>query len=104
MATVISVNKKEKSRDAGPSKSKRPPLFHKVNYILMVVGIVVLAAGYICLRGGAVEDPNTFTGEIFNVRRLVVSPILILLGLVTEIVAIMWHPKRKNVPDDASKA
>lgn len=104
MATVISVNKKEKPNDTERPKPKRPPLFRKVNYILMIAGIVVLVAGYLCLRGGAVDDPNTFNNEIFDTRRLVVSPILMLLGLVTEIVAIMWHPKQKNIPDDSHKA
>lgn len=76
-----------------PQKAK---LFHTVNYILMGAGLLLLIIGYFCLRGGAVEDPNTFNGEIFNTRRLVVAPILIFLGLVVEIVAIMWHPKAQK--------
>lgn len=103
MATVISVNKKVTPKDTGRPKPKHTPLFHKVNYILMIVGVLVLVAGYICLRGGAVKDPNTFNYKIFNAQRLVVAPILILLGLITEIVAIMWHPKRKNIPEDTPK-
>ena len=43
-------------------------------------------------RRGDVPD-EVFDGEIFNTRRIVVAPILIFLGLVVEIVAIMWHPK-----------
>ena len=73
-------------------RGNRPPLFRKMNYILMGVGALVLVIGYICLSGGKVPD-EVFDGEIFNTRRLVVAPILIFLGLVTEIVAIMWHPK-----------
>ena len=73
-------------------KGNRPPLFRKMNYILMGVGALLLLIGYICLSGGDVPD-DVFDGEIFNTRRIVVAPILIFLGLVTEIVAIMWHPK-----------
>lgn len=73
-------------------KGNRPPLFRKMNYILMGVGALLLLIGYICLGGGDVPD-NVFDGEIFNTRRIVVAPILIFLGLVVEIVAIMWHPK-----------
>ena len=73
-------------------KGNRPPLFRKTNYILMGAGALLLLIGYICLSGGKVPD-EVFDGEIFNTRRLVVAPILIFLGLVTEIVAIMWHPK-----------
>lgn len=73
-------------------RGNRPPLFRKMNYILMGVGALLLIIGYICLSGGDVPD-EVFDGEIFNTRRIVVAPILIFLGLVTEIVAIMWHPK-----------
>ncbi|MBR3559804.1 MAG: DUF3098 domain-containing protein [Bacteroidales bacterium] len=63
-----------------------------MNYILMGVGALLLLIGYICLSGGDVPS-NTFDGEIYNTRRIVVAPILIFLGLLTEIVAIMWHPR-----------
>ena len=65
-------------------------VFTKMNYILMGVGIVLLALGYILLAGGGSDDPNVFNYEMFNNRRLYVSPILIILGFITEIVAIMY--------------
>ena len=64
--------------------------FGTVNYILMGVGIVILAIGYILLSGGGSDDPNTFNDAMFNSRRLVVAPILIVLGFVVEIFAIMY--------------
>ena len=78
----------------------KAPLFRTTNYILMAVGLVLLLLGYILLRGGQVADPNTFDGEIFNTRRLVVSPIMMFLGIVTEAVAIMWHPRRKSETEE----
>jgi hypothetical protein len=80
-------------------RGNRPPLFRKMNYILMGVGALLLVIGYICLSGGKVPD-EVFDGEIFNTRRLVVAPILIFLGLVTEIVAIMWHPKAPKTDNE----
>lgn len=77
------------------TKGQRPPLFRKMNYILMGIGALVLLVGYICLSGGKVPD-EVFDGEIFNTRRIVVAPILIFLGLAIEIVAIMWHPRTKQ--------
>lgn len=65
-------------------------VFTKMNYIIMGVGIVLLALGYILLAGGGSDDPNVFNYEMFNARRLYVAPILIILGFVTEIVAIMY--------------
>jgi len=77
-----------------PTK-KAPPIFRKFNYILMIIGIVILAIGYILLAGGGSEDPNVFNPEIFNTRRIVVAPIVMLIGLIIGIVAIMYHPKVK---------
>ena len=77
-----------------PTK-KAPPIFRKFNYILMIIGIVILAIGYILLAGGGSEDPNVFNPEIFNTRRIVVAPIVMLIGLIIVIVAIMYHPKVK---------
>ena len=70
-------------------------VFTKVNYIIMIVGIVLLALGYLFLCGGGSDDPNVFNAEMFNARRLFVSPILIFLGFVTEIVAIMYRGKKE---------
>ncbi|MBO4599229.1 MAG: DUF3098 domain-containing protein [Bacteroidales bacterium] len=70
-------------------------VFTKTNYIIMLAGIVLLALGYLLLCGGGSDDPNVFNSEMFNARRLFVSPILILLGFVTEIVAIMYKGKKE---------
>ena len=59
----------------------------------MLVGIVLLALGYIFLSGGGSDDPNVFNPAMFDTRRLYVAPILIVLGFVVEIVAIMYKKK-----------
>ena len=68
-------------------------VFTKTNYIIMLVGLVLLALGYLFLCGGGSDDPNVFNAEMFNARRLYVAPILIILGFVAEIVAIMYKGK-----------
>ncbi len=68
--------------------------FGIVNYVLMAVGIVLLALGYILLSGGGSDDPDVFNPAMFDTRRLVVAPILIVLGFVVEIVAIMFKGKK----------
>ena len=67
--------------------------FGKINYILMGVGILILALGYILLAGGGSDDPNVFNPAMFDAQRLVWAPILIVLGFVVEIVAIMYKKK-----------
>lgn len=78
---------------ANEDKNRFELAFGKWNYILMGVGIVLLALGYLLLSGGGSDDPNVFNPAMFDARRLVVSPILIVLGFVVEIVAIMYKKK-----------
>ena len=67
--------------------------FGTLNYILMGAGILLLAVGYILLSGGGSENPDEFNPAMFDNRRLVVAPVLIVLGFVVEIVAIMIKKK-----------
>lgn len=71
-------------------------VFAKTNYILMIVGLVVLGLGYILLCGGGSDNPDTFNPAMFNNQRLVVAPILIVVGFVVEIIAIMFNTKKKK--------
>ena len=59
------------------------------NIRLMIAGVVVLAAGFLLLSGGGSSDPQVFNYDMFNWRRLVTAPIVIVAGIVVEIVAIM---------------
>ncbi len=56
---------------------------------LLLAGLVVMAAGYILMCGGASGDPKVFSYEIFDVQRLVAAPLVIIVGIIVEIVAIM---------------
>lgn len=67
--------------------------FGKINYILLIAGIVLLALGYILLMGGGSNDPDVFSYAIFNTQRLVVAPLLLIAGFVVEVFAIMIKPK-----------
>lgn len=68
--------------------------FGRLNYILMAAGLIILALGYILLSGGGSDDPNTFNEAMFDNRRLVVAPILIIVGFVVEILAIMYRGRK----------
>lgn len=61
----------------------------KKSLVLMAVGVVVLFIGYVTLAGGGVENPEVFNYAMFDTRRLVIAPLVILAGIIIEIVAIM---------------
>ena len=102
MAQVVNVEKNKPIKPVSHQeiKEKRPPLFRKTNYILMIVGVIVLFAGYILLAGGKAANDVEFSEAIFNTRRMVVAPILMIIGLATGIVAIMYHPRAKQEEQD----
>ena len=69
-------------------------VFAKENYIIMIIGLVFLALGYILMIGGGTDDPNVFNEkEIFSFQRITLSPILLAIGFIIEIYAIMKRPK-----------
>ena len=68
-------------------------VFGKVNYIIMIGGLVLIIIGFILMIGGGSDDPKTFNPAIFDAQRLTLAPIFILLGFVAECIAIMKKPR-----------
>lgn len=67
--------------------------FGRENYKYLLIGLAFIFVGFILMVGGGSEDPNEFSYDIFNFRRLTLAPILILIGYGIEIYAIMKKPK-----------
>ena len=55
----------------------------------LLIGLVVMISGYILMTGGGSDDPQVFNYAMFDFRRMVAAPIVIVLGIVIEVVAIM---------------
>lgn len=56
---------------------------------MLLAGLIVMVSGYILMTGGGSDDPRVFNYAMFDFRRLVAAPLVILMGIVIEIVAIM---------------
>ncbi len=69
-------------------------LFEKKNYLFMVIGLLVIALGFILMAGGGSENPEVFNEEIYNWRRIRLAPTLVIIGLGIEIYAILLTPKK----------
>lgn len=63
---------------------------------LLIVGLLVMIAGYFLLVGGGSDDPAVFNEDMFDFRRLVAAPTVIVCGIVIEIVAIMGKFNKKD--------
>jgi hypothetical protein len=77
------------------NKLKMTFAFGKENYLLMILGFVLLIIGYMMMSGGATTDPNVFNGEVFSTRRITFAPIVCLIGYAVVLVAILYKSKEK---------
>ena len=74
-------------------EQKHEFLFEKENYVILLIGIAVIALGFILMSGGGSDDPNIFNEEIFNFRRIRLAPTTVLIGFGITIYAILKNPK-----------
>ena len=58
------------------------------NVRFILIGLIVMVAGYILMIGGGSSDPQVFNYDMFDFRRLVAAPVVIVAGIVIVIVAI----------------
>ncbi len=63
---------------------------------MMIAGLVVMAAGFLLLSGGGSDDPAVFNYAMFDFRRLVAAPVVIVAGIVVEVIAIMGRFKEEE--------
>lgn len=55
----------------------------------LIIGVLVMIAGYILMMGGGSKDPQVFNYAMFNFQRIVAAPIVILCGIAIVVIAIM---------------
>ena len=81
--------------DIEDKNDKSMPLTMR-NYILMLVGAVVIVLGFVLMLGGTKATPDEFSYDIFSWRRITLAPIVVVAGFVFEVFAIMkrFPPKK----------
>ena len=60
----------------------------------LLIGLIVMISGYILMTGGGSDDPQVFNWAMFDFRRLVAAPIVIISGIAIEVIAIMGIGRR----------
>ncbi|MCQ2212417.1 MAG: DUF3098 domain-containing protein [Bacteroidaceae bacterium] len=71
--------------------------FSKINYILLVIGLVIIILGLFLMSGSGTTE-EAFNPEIFSATRIKVAPMISLFGFLFIIVAILW-PSKKQVKE-----
>ncbi len=69
-------------------KNKPVMVFAKRNYLLMILGVVLVVFGYYIMR---------MENEVDGFISLYVAPLILLAGYLEIIYAILWRPK--NPPE-----
>jgi len=66
-------------------------LFKKNNYITLVISLVLLCLGFILMIGGGAPNTHDFNPEIFSAQRIVIAPIIIIVGYIGMIISIFYN-------------
>jgi len=83
-----------------PTKQLEPRkdfLFSKINYYIIIAGLVLIVLGFALMVGGGSDDPTVFNDAIFNTQRLTIAPLLLIIGYALPIIAIFYKkPEEKS--------
>jgi hypothetical protein len=63
--------------------------FGRINYIIMIAGVLILLLGFVVMAA----DKETYG---FGVLGITIGPLIVILGFVTEFVAIFYRPKNQK--------
>jgi hypothetical protein len=85
-----------KLKEEPTPQKKEAFVFSKLNYQLLIIGLVVLFIGFLLMAGGGSDDPTKFDPGMFSFRRVTFGPVIALIGFIIEGIAIMYRPKPKN--------
>ena len=72
---------------------KKNFLFNKNRYRQLVLSILVIGIGFLLMSGGASDDPEVFSDEIYNFRRIRLAPLIVIIGFTLCIFTILKKSK-----------
>lgn len=92
--TLSSVSNKNATANTSTDmvSGSKAMAFRKINYILLLVSVVSIVAGFLLMVGGS-STTEAYNPDIFSVRRTNVAPMVCLFGFLLMIVAILYHKK-----------
>jgi len=76
------------------NKNTHEFLFEKVNYKILLIGLGVIALGFLLMSGGGSDDPKVFNEAVFSFRRIRLAPTVVLIGFGITIYSIFKTYKK----------
>jgi uncharacterized membrane protein len=71
--------------------------FGKENFILIGIAVALIIIGFILMSGGG-SGNDTFNPEIFSKQRIVVAPIITVIGFALVVFGIVKKTKNNEQP------
>ncbi|MBR4964050.1 MAG: DUF3098 domain-containing protein [Alistipes sp.] len=81
----------------GGNEERMP--FAMKNYVVMLVGVILIFLGFILMSGGGEHTATEFDESIFSFRRITLAPIVVIAGFVVVGVGIMKRFKTNDKED-----
>ncbi len=75
---------------------KKDFAFGKENFIWVGISVAIIIIGFILMSGGGSPDDVEFHPEIFSTRRIVVAPVVTMIGFGLMVFAILKNSKDKK--------
>ena len=72
---------------------KKDFLFNKRRYRLLFISVIIIIIGFLLMSGGESKNPEIFSNEIYNFRRIRLAPLVVILGFTICIITILKKSK-----------
>ncbi|MDR1556457.1 MAG: DUF3098 domain-containing protein [Tannerellaceae bacterium] len=77
--------------------SKKDFAFGRDNFVLIAVSVMIITIGFALMSGGGIpEDGVSFNPEIFSKQRIVVAPVITMLGFGLMVFGILRNSQEKK--------
>ena len=90
------------TKQSSKKTSSNVLLFGSMNYKLMIIGALLITAGFVLMSGGGAElsgeanTAETFDSSIYSFQRIILAPILVVLGFIVEVFAIYYKAPKSE--------
>ena len=75
---------------------KRSFVFGKENFIILGISFLLILIGFLLMSGGKTTEETGFDPTIFSMRRIIIAPIVTMVGFVLVFFAILKKPKEEK--------
>jgi uncharacterized membrane protein len=67
--------------------------FGKENFIVIAIAVLLIIIGFALMSGGGAKDAVSFNPAVFSKQRIVIAPIITVLGFALVVYGIVRKPK-----------